>query len=136
MSHTLVTFLGRTRQDPNTRYQRPRYPFPGEGAPRETPFFGIALARHLQPDGAVIVGTRGSHWSVPVLHFPGGNEAQAARLLPLDAERHSTITQPMLDEVAPLMSRAGASRHAAPTRRVPVILFLHHRPFTGGSRSQ
>ena len=123
MKHTLVTFPGRTRRDPNTGYQRARYRFPGEGAPRATPFFGIALVRHLQPDGAVILGTRGSHWSVLVEHFPEGNEAEAARLLPLDAETHSTITQPTLDEVAPLMSRAVASRHAAPTLRVPVIFF-------------
>lgn len=61
MNHTLVTFLGRTSRDPNTGYQRAMYRFPGEDAPRETPFLGIALAGHPQPDGAVILGTKGSH---------------------------------------------------------------------------
>ena len=106
MNHTLVTFLGRTRRDPNTGYQRARYRFPGEDAPRETPFFGIALAGHLQPDGAVILGTSGSQWSVLVEHLAPGDEVEAARLELLDAETHSTIAQPMLDAVAPLMSGA------------------------------
>ena len=74
MNHTLVTFLGRTRQDPNTGYQRAKYRFPGERTPRETPFFGMALAGHLRPDAAVILGTSGSQWSVLVEHLAGSRE--------------------------------------------------------------
>ncbi len=106
MKHTLVTFLGRTGRDPQTGYQRARYRFPDEEAPRETPFFGTALARHLQPDAAVILGTSGSQWSVLVEHLARGAEAEAARLELLDAEIHARVTQPMLDAVAPLMSAA------------------------------
>ena len=106
MNHTLITFLGRTRRDPNTGYQRARYRFPDGDTPHPTPFFGIALAGHLRPDGAVIFGTCGSRWSVLVEHLVQGDEAEAARLQLLDAETHATITQPMLDDVAPLMSRA------------------------------
>ena len=106
MNHTLVTFLGRTRQDPNTGYQRAKYRFTDEDAPRETPFFGMALAGHLRPDAAVILGTSGSQWSVLVEHLAQGDEVETARLELLDAETHSTITQSMLDDVAPVMSRA------------------------------
>ena len=75
MNHTLVTFLGRTRQDPNTGYQRAKYRFPNEDAPRETPFFGMALAGHLRPDAAVILGTSGSQWSVLVEHLAGSRNS-------------------------------------------------------------
>ena len=86
MNHTLVTFLGRTRQDPNTGYQRAKYRFPDEDAPRETPFFGMALAGHLRPAAAVILGTSGSQWSVLVEHLAQGDEVETARLELLDAE--------------------------------------------------
>lgn len=106
MKHTLVTFLGRTGRDPQTGYQVARYRFPDEDAPRETPFFGTALAGHLKPDAAVILGTSGSQWSVLVEHLAQANEAEAARLELLDAEIHARVTQPMLDAVAPLTSEA------------------------------
>ena len=106
MNHSLVTFLGRARIDPETGYQRARYRFPGEDTPRETPFFGMALAGHLKPDAAVILGTSGSQWSVLVEHLAHGDEAEDVRLDLLDAETHATISQPMLDQVTPLMSRA------------------------------
>ena len=91
MSHTLVTFLGRTRRDPQTGYQRARYRFPDENAPRETPFFGMALAGHLNPDAAVVLGTIGSQWSMLVEHLAQGDEAETERLELLDAETHSAI---------------------------------------------
>jgi CRISPR-associated Csx2 family protein len=106
MNHTLVTFLGRARVDPETGYRRARYRFPGAPTPRETPFFGMALAGHLTPDAAVILGTSGSQWSVLVEHLAQGAEAEDVRLELLDAETQATITQPMLDHVTPLMSRA------------------------------
>ena len=80
MSHTLVTFLGRTRRDPRTGYQRASYQFPDENAPRETPFFGMALAGHLKPDAVVVLGTGGSQWSVLVEHLVQGDEAETERL--------------------------------------------------------
>ena len=106
MNHTLVTFLGRAQVDRETGYRRAKYRFPGERTPRETPFFGMALAGNLRPDAAVILGTRGSQWSVLVEHLAQGNEVEDTRLELLDAETHATITQPMLDDVTPLMSRA------------------------------
>ena len=106
MSHTLVTFLGRTRQDPRTGYQRASYQFPDEGAPRETTFFGMALAGHLKPDAAVVLGTGGSQWSMLVEQLAQGDEAETERLELLEAEAHSGIKQPMLDNVASLMSQA------------------------------
>jgi len=80
MNHSLVTFLGRARIDPETGYQRARYRFPDEDTPRETPFFGMALAGHLKPDAAVILGTSGSQWSVLVEHLAHGDEAEDVRL--------------------------------------------------------
>ena len=106
MKHTLVTLLGRARLDKETGYQRAKYLFPGEDTPRETPFLGMALARYLKLDAAIILGTRGSQWSVLVEHIAQGHEAEDARIELLDAESQFGITQAMLDRVAPIMSRA------------------------------
>ena len=66
----------------------------------------MALAEHLKPDTAVILGTSGSQWSVLVEHLAKGEEVEEARLQLYEAETRSTITQPMLNAVAPIMRRA------------------------------
>ena len=66
----------------------------------------MALAEYPKPDIAVMLGASGSQWSVLVEHLAQGDEAEAGRLELLDAETRFATTQPMLDDIAPLMSRA------------------------------
>lgn len=102
--HTLVTFLGRARDNPATGYRETTYRFP-DGTERRTAFFGLALAEHLRPDTLVILGTRGSQWGVLVWHVAGHGD-EGARLELIDAEAEARVDQALLDRVAPLLSRA------------------------------
>ncbi len=105
MLHTLVTFLGKGRENADTGYRRARYGFPERDEPVETAFFGLALAGHLEPDRTVILGTRGSQWSVLVEHLTrDGGGAEATRMELLDAEIAAAVSQPLLDRVEPLLS--------------------------------
>ena len=111
MNHHLVTFLGKSRYDENTGYLRARYQFPDEREPVETAFFGLALARHLSVKAIIILGTRGSQWSVLVENLAREGEEEDTReedtrIELLDAERQETVTQAMLDCVAPIMKQA------------------------------
>jgi len=106
MSHTLVTFLGKSRHDEKTGYRRALYQLPGERPPGETAFCGLALARHLGVDAVIILGTSGSQWSVLVENLARDGEEEETRLELLDAETKATITQIMLDRVAPIMGKA------------------------------
>lgn len=63
MTTTLVSFLGRARQDPTTGCRLATYRFP-DGTEQTTPFFGLALRRVLAPDRLVLLGTRGSMWDL------------------------------------------------------------------------
>lgn len=113
---TLTTFLGRGRDDPKTGYRRARYRFP-DGSVRETAFFGRALADHLAPDRLVVLGTSGSMWGVFVENLAAEGEEEEARLQLLEAESSAAVEQPLLDRLAPLMSRA-AGRTVVP-RLIP-----------------
>ncbi len=105
--HTLVTFLGKGRENPKTGYRKTKYRFPDESVPRpETAFFGLEIARYLNPDTLVILGTSGSQWSVLVesLALEGQEEEKRVRLM--DAEFTATVTQEMLDNLAAVMGCA------------------------------
>lgn len=103
--HTLVTFLGKGRDDPRTGYRKARYRFP-DGAVRETAFFGWALAEHLVPDRIVVLGTSGSMWGVFVENFAAEGEAEEARLRLLEAESRASVDQSLLERVAHLLEHA------------------------------
>ena len=114
MSHTLVTILGgRRRSGKNQkseegtggRYEETVYRFPDESEYR-TAFLGLALSRHLKPHTVVILGTCSSQWGVLVEHLAEGDSDEDARLRLFDAEDNGAVTQPLLDDVAPLMKRA------------------------------
>lgn len=105
MTHTLVTFLGKGRDNTQTGYRKATYRFP-DGSQRETPFFGLALAEYLQPDNIVILGTCGSQWGVLVENFATGNEEEDARLRLMAAEEKAQVNQELLDELTPLLCRA------------------------------
>lgn len=104
MKHTLVTFLGRGRDTRETPYRKANYRF-SDGTTKETSFFGLALAEHLEPDAIVILGTRGSQWGALVEHVAtqDGDEYEEARVELLDAEPKSAVDQDLLDRVTPLM---------------------------------
>ena len=102
---TLVTFLGKSKYDPETGYLKATYRFP-DGQTEKTAFFGLALARYLKVDTTVILGTSGSQWSVLVNNLAEGDDEEDARLTLLDAEEREAVGQLLLDQFKPLMSRA------------------------------
>ncbi len=104
---TLITFLGRGRYDDNTGYRRARYRFPETGL-RDSPFFGLELARHLQPGRVVILGTPGSMWSVLIEHLvrPGDGTLETERLALLDAETDQCVTAEQLARVTEFVREA------------------------------
>lgn len=116
MTHTLVTVLGKGRDNIKTGYREATYRFP-DGSQRTTPFFGLALAEHLHPDGLVILGTRGSQWGVLVENLVAENEEEDARLALMDAEAAARVDQSLLNTVTPLLCRA-AGRNVIP-RLIP-----------------
>jgi CRISPR-associated Csx2 family protein len=103
--HSLVTFLGKSRDDLKTGYRTARYRFPS-GAVRETAFFGRALAEQLEPDRLVVLGTCGSMWGVFVENLTVEGQEEGARLQLLEAESSASVDQSLLDRLAPLMGRA------------------------------
>lgn len=103
--HTLVTFLGKGRDDPQTGYRKARYRFP-DGAERATAFFGRALADHLAPERLVVLGTSGSMWGVFVENLAAEGEEEELRIELMDAEAAQRVTQPLIERAAALMSRA------------------------------
>ena len=116
MSHTLVTFLGKSRMTKNAGYQKTVYQFPDK-TKYETAFFGLALSQYLDPDSTVILGTRSSQWSVLVDHLAEDDAEVDARLLLLEAEADHAVRQPLLDQLAPLMKK-GIGRDVHP-RLIP-----------------
>ena len=62
MTHTLVSFIGRsTRRNAAGGYEPTRYKFPN-GEMESTAHFGWALMQRGKPDRMVILGTSGSMW--------------------------------------------------------------------------
>ena len=111
--HTLITFLGRGRPNPKVpdswEYARTKYQFPcpNEYTTDETASLGIALAEYIKPDLVVILGTRGSSWSVLLENLKGLNDEENDLIYALlENEMKQQINQKMLDKVAVLMQRA------------------------------
>jgi len=61
MTHTLITFLGRTPEETRGSYRTTRYYF-GDSESESLAFFGWALQRRLRPNRLVVLGTPGSMW--------------------------------------------------------------------------
>lgn len=117
--HTLVTLLGKGRENARTGYREATYRFP-DGSEQRTAFFGLALTRYLQPDALVILGTRGSQWGVLVEHLAGSeidNAQQDAIMALYGAEGEARVDQDMLDRITLLMT-AAVGRHVVP-RLIP-----------------
>ncbi|MDD3649937.1 TIGR02221 family CRISPR-associated protein [Immundisolibacter sp.] len=104
--HTLVSFLGRGRDNPTSGYREASYRF-ADGRTATTPFFGLALARHLDPDLLVLLGTESSMWDVLVENLPGIGEAdEALRLELMEAVAAGRVTADLLGRAQPLIERA------------------------------
>jgi len=107
--HTLVTFLGKGRDNPDTGYRSANYRFPESKDLVTTPFFGLALADHLGTDRVVVLGTAGSQWGVLVEKLVEGQQEQVeedARLELLEAEQNQSVNPDLLDRLGPLMTKA------------------------------
>lgn len=106
MTHTLVTILGKARRrDGDAGYSEATYRFPDRSTDRSA-FFGLALARHLQPDEIVLLGTASSMWSVLVENLADESDEQDARIMLLEAEDDGKVDEPLLGRLRPLMERA------------------------------
>ncbi len=114
--NTLVTFLGKGQYDKSTGYRTATYRFP-DGSERETPFFGLALANHLNVDTLVILGTSSSQWGVPVENLAGEGQEEERILRLMEAEATAAVDQTMLNDLAEVMSSA-AGRTVLP-RLIP-----------------
>ena len=114
MPHTLITFLGRGQRSDNGDREA-RYRLDAQ-ATCTTSFFGIGLARHLDLDRVVVLGTAGSIWDVFAFDNADGamDDAQFERLC--DAVKTETVTQALLDEIKP------ALKGAAGTHVIPVLI--------------
>lgn len=113
MAHTLISFLG-APSGPDPRVYRPAsYDF-GGGAIEPTPFFALALLRHLRatasarPDRLVVLGTSGSMWDTLVYAnaTPAGEAEEAAWVALSEAVTANRATQPMLDDYSMRLSAA------------------------------
>jgi CRISPR-associated Csx2 family protein len=103
--HTLVSFLGRGRDNPTSGYRTATYRF-ADGTTDTTAFFGLALARHLKPDVLVLLGTAGSMWDVLIENLPGiGETDEALRIEFMEAVASGSVTADRLDRARPLIER-------------------------------
>ena len=107
--NTLVTFLGKGRDDPQTGYRQTIYRFPNGEETAKTAFFGLVLARYLESDATVILGTSASQWDVLVEHVAEEEAEEEARLQLMEAVANATVDQQSLDRVAPLLERSVAA---------------------------
>lgn len=96
----LISFLGRAARE----YRTTRYEFQG-GAWPATQYFGLALARHLQPDRLILLGTPGSMWDV-LLQDHVDADLNEAHLELAEAAVAGRVTQPQLELLRPMIERA------------------------------
>ncbi len=117
MSTTLITILGKGRYDEKTGYKRATYQF-ADGTQRITPYFGLALAEHIQPQKLIILGTAGSMWDVLVeQHLAQNNSHETLRLELMDSASQNAVTQDLLDRITPLLQESIA--HEVVLRLIP-----------------
>jgi CRISPR-associated Csx2 family protein len=92
---TLISFLGRTRKDNTSGYQRAIYLF-DDGRRYTTPFFGSTLVERLQPQRTLLLGTAGSMWDVLDIDVESAEWAELG-----EATERRQVTQALLDRAAP-----------------------------------
>lgn len=104
MSTTLITVLGKGRDNTQTGYREATYQF-DRGEQHKTPYFGLALAQHLNPDTLIMLGTSGSMWGVLVENHAIDGEDEELRLELIEAATEARVTQDLLDRLTPLLKR-------------------------------
>lgn len=102
---SLVSFLGRATQNPQTGYRQANYHFP-DGTVHTTPYFGLALLKVLQPDALVLFGTSGSMWDVLIEQLATADEEEGLRLRLIEAAAHNAVDDTLLAELTGLVERA------------------------------
>jgi len=102
---TLITFLGRSPKGENG-YRKTRYQF-DDGASDEVAFFGWSLARRIEPDRLIILGTDGSMWDhLFEGDLPLGDAEESRRLELVSAVENKAVTEGQLNALAPLLGKA------------------------------
>jgi len=90
--NTLISFLGRTKSDPQTGYRKANYCFDAKFSDTVS-FFGLALLNYAKPDRLILAGTAGSMWDVFFEHQQTDDENTLALM---EAVEKETVTAPML----------------------------------------
>lgn len=115
---TLISFLGKGQYNPEKGYRPARYRFP-DGSVQETPYFGLALARHLNAERLVLLGTNSSMWDVLIENVAAGDD-QGLRLELMRAVAENRVDDALLARVAPWVEQAMG-------RPVSLIVIPHAR---------
>lgn len=102
---SLVTFLGKSALDPQKGYRQATYRLP-DGSTAQTPYLGLALARWLEVERLIVLGTSSSMWDVLVEHHASEGEEESLRLELIEHVQHGTVDDALLDRVHPLIERA------------------------------
>lgn len=102
---TLISFLGKGRREKESnKYQRATYRFQN-GSCVTSSYFGLALARQLNVQKLVILGTAGSIWDVFAEDL-ADDETALSRLAELRLDKavvNESVEQAMLDTLAPML---------------------------------
>ncbi len=102
---TLISFLGKGRDDRAKGYRTARYRF-GEREIRETAYFGLALAEQVRAERLILIGTSSSMWDVLVENLVGDQADESQRLELMDAVARSAVDEDMLRRFEPLIQRS------------------------------
>ena len=104
MTHTLITFLGRTPEETRGSYRTTRYDF-GDSESESLAFFGWALQRRLKPGRLVVLGTPGSMWDhLFEGDFDLGDAAEDDRYALTEAVDAQRVERGTLDRLAPVLA--------------------------------
>lgn len=106
---TLITVLGKGTRSQAGGYRKTVYQFP-DGRTYNTAYFGIALARYLQPDRVVVLGTQSSMWDVFLEDMISGSrystEKETFRLALSDRVADSSVSESVLRNASKLLAVA------------------------------
>lgn len=102
MTHTLISFLGKSRKQEG-QYSQACYCF-NKNQQETARFFSFALKKHIQPDRLVMLGTSGSMWDVLCEYLGTDNHEQWANLS--EAVETDSVKQQQLDTFAKPISQA------------------------------
>ena len=104
MSHILITFLGKGKENVVTGYRETTYQF--VDIKRKTAFFGLALADFLKPDKLIVFGTKASQWGALFENVTTNTDYDNSIFELIEAESENRVNQDMLDNFTSLMRDA------------------------------